>query len=233
MDTVEAADLIAKLHGKTLRHLAASSGLHFAGLVAAARHKAFQFSSSQRRGLANLDAAFAVTRHITETSANNYLDGIIAHVEHVMKPEKELVGNSHPTIVNDLLKPMVFDVFEVDTSCEDESPRVAASTSGHQAKAYSLSDDNASTLDSASSTYFPRCNSVASLALRKPCSPRRPDAIETAVADVPVPLAGRTSAPAATADTEPFTASPPRPPVRRVCFKVDTDECPTSPRGFG
>jgi len=91
MEDVEAADLIAMLHGKTLRFLAARSGMHFAGLAVAARHKAFQFSSSQRRGLANLDAAFAVTRHITQTSANRYLNDIGAHVENALTdsdPEK-------------------------------------------------------------------------------------------------------------------------------------------------
>jgi len=66
---MDAAAIIADLHGKLLRMLADTTGNHFMGLSQAARCKQLHLSSKLRRWLVNIDIAFNMTRHISSVKS--------------------------------------------------------------------------------------------------------------------------------------------------------------------
>ena len=63
--------LIAELHGQALREVCQHSGRHFSGLSQAAR--ALPLPSRMRKKLQRLDVAFAVVRHTTGPSCENFM----------------------------------------------------------------------------------------------------------------------------------------------------------------
>ena len=75
--------LVAELHGEVLRILALAAQRHFQGLGQATRWHRDKLSSSLRRRLLRLEAAYQVMRHITEPLVTELLDevghGLVAH----------------------------------------------------------------------------------------------------------------------------------------------------------
>lgn len=73
---LEAADIVAQLHGKCLRLASFHQSEHFKGLSVAAKSlfKDGRISAKWKRRLQDIDTAYHVTRHITLASSSSYFD---------------------------------------------------------------------------------------------------------------------------------------------------------------
>lgn len=94
---LEAADIVAQLHGKCLRLASFHQSEHFKGLSVAAKSlfKDGRISAKWKRRLQDIDTAYHVTRHITLASSSSYFDEL-----------SQLLSQS----------PSGFDNYESDTS---------------------------------------------------------------------------------------------------------------------
>jgi NACalpha-BTF3-like transcription factor len=74
--------LLLELHGRLLRELASSTGMHFQGLQQAGRwlHKSGMSTTTINRRLRDIDVAANIVRHITQVSCDSYFKEIISHV---------------------------------------------------------------------------------------------------------------------------------------------------------
>ena len=88
----DAADLVIALHGKLLRNLALSEGVHFQGLrvAAAALRRTGRLSNTLARKLTAVDTAYNVCRHITSVSSQCFLDEVLGQV----------ASRNHKTVVS-------------------------------------------------------------------------------------------------------------------------------------
>jgi hypothetical protein len=77
-----AESIIAELHGRLLRGIAAETAVHFQGLRAAAGHlrRAGVLDSRLAKKLAAVDCAYAISRHITAVSAEQCVDEVLAAI---------------------------------------------------------------------------------------------------------------------------------------------------------
>jgi colicin import membrane protein len=77
-----AESIIAELHGRLLRGIAAETSVHFQGLRAAAGHlrRAGLLDSRLVKKLAAVDCAYAISRHITAVSAEQCVDEVLAAI---------------------------------------------------------------------------------------------------------------------------------------------------------
>ena len=100
---LEAAGLIARLHGRVLRAAADACGTHFQGLQHVARyiraHRADGRGPRQAavvRKLTQLDDAVSLTRHITVASSENFMVEVMAQCTKVTKRQNITVPRWHP-----------------------------------------------------------------------------------------------------------------------------------------
>ena len=75
---MSAAALVGDLHGTLLRALSNKADRHFQRLAASVRFFRGSLHSKRSRRLRELDAAFALLRHITECSAKAFTDDVMA-----------------------------------------------------------------------------------------------------------------------------------------------------------
>jgi hypothetical protein len=91
-----AESIIAELHGRLLRGIAAETAVHFQGLRAAAGHlrRAGVLDSKLAKKLAAVDCAFAISRHITAVSSEQCVDEVLAAIRcSTKKKNLEQVAN--------------------------------------------------------------------------------------------------------------------------------------------
>jgi hypothetical protein len=87
-----AESIIAELHGRLLRGIAAETAVHFQGLRAAAGHlrRAGALDSRLAKKLAAVDCAYAISRHITAVSAEQCVDEVLAAIRRSTKEKADL-----------------------------------------------------------------------------------------------------------------------------------------------
>ena len=68
--------LIADAHHRALVLLSTATNQHFQGLQQAARHCRYVLTIKQKRRLADLDAAFAISRHITPVFVEDFVSDL-------------------------------------------------------------------------------------------------------------------------------------------------------------
>eukprot|EP00929_Paragymnodinium_shiwhaense_P056375 TRINITY_DN28216_c0_g1_i4.p1 TRINITY_DN28216_c0_g1~~TRINITY_DN28216_c0_g1_i4.p1 ORF type:complete len:279 (+),score=40.90 TRINITY_DN28216_c0_g1_i4:86-838(+) len=80
---MDAAGLIADLHGVLLRHMSSKMDINFEGLRSAAAHARRQglLSNSTVKKLCRLDDAYSVTRHITKVYAAGFADKVLNELQ--------------------------------------------------------------------------------------------------------------------------------------------------------
>jgi hypothetical protein len=79
---IMAESIIAELHGRLLRGIAAETAVHYQGLRAAAGHlrRAGVLDSRLVKKLVAIDCAYAISRHITAVSAEQCVDEVLAAI---------------------------------------------------------------------------------------------------------------------------------------------------------
>lgn len=73
---MDAAALIGALHGRALRAVASSSGIHFRGLSQAARCKELPLDNRLRKKLHQIDVAFSFVRHVTQVKCDDLVQSL-------------------------------------------------------------------------------------------------------------------------------------------------------------
>ena len=96
--------LLLELHGRLLRELASSTGIHFQGQQQEARwlHKSGRSTTTISWRLRNIDVAANIVRHITQLSCDAYFSEIMSHVtqtDPVPAPDDEHVAPVSPAPV--------------------------------------------------------------------------------------------------------------------------------------
>ena len=74
--------LLLEIHGRLLRDLASSTGIHFQGIQQAGRRlqKNGKSTTTISRRLRNIDIAANIVRHVTQVSCDTYFNEIISYV---------------------------------------------------------------------------------------------------------------------------------------------------------
>jgi hypothetical protein len=116
--------IIAELHGRLLRGIAAETSVHFQGLRAAAGHlrRAGLLDSRLAKKLAAVDAAFAISRHITVVSAEQCVSEVLLAIAHGVKAAAERKVSLEGTAEEEVTKKDTdLDQVEVDKLAEAEA----------------------------------------------------------------------------------------------------------------
>jgi hypothetical protein len=100
---IMAESIIAELHGRLLRGIAAETAVHFQGLRAAAGHlrRAGVLDSRLAKKLAAVDCAYAISRHITAVSAGQCVDEVLAAIRCSTKEKTYLEQVANEKIAKD------------------------------------------------------------------------------------------------------------------------------------
>ena len=138
----DAADLVIALHGKLLRNLALSEGVHFQGLrvVVAALRRTGRLLNTLARKLTAVDTAYNVCRHITSVSSQCFLDEVLGQV----------ASRNHKTVVSvlpseaageDMKQPVVVNrPHGGEVACSGESLCVTKNTEAFRLIAHPILD---------------------------------------------------------------------------------------------
>ena len=121
---VMAESIIAELHGRLLRGIAAETSVHYQGLRAAASHlrRTGLLDSRLAKKLAAVDVAFAISRHITVVSAEQCVSEVLSAIAHGVKAAAERKVSLEGTAEEEVTKKDTdLDQVEVDKLAEAEA----------------------------------------------------------------------------------------------------------------